>query len=302
MPLQSKLFTIPPDPQLQACLTSDASHITPGASGDHVKKIQIALNELSDGRVFLIIDGKYGPKTAAAVRDYKNAPSRNILGPGQKTADDIVGKRTIQSLDDEMTIFENEDHGEPSLLVSTTSKGAPHDHTKCPGRPLVSSPGRDLRAQHRGTPINPVEGGRRVNIGGEFETQYLNFEDFVTDGPPVNNIMIFAGALIRPLTQTLPSRSVSNLCMRATPITHARMNEGDGQGEREISRITRPGCRFTFATNQGFFEGARPFLLSLGTLIEDITVFDTENPDDKTGLRVVVIIMRGDGRFTSQKP
>jgi len=78
------------------------------------------------------------------------------------------------------------------------------------------------------------------------------------------------------------------------------MNEGDGQGEREISRIARPGCRFTFATPPLFFEGVRLFLLSLGTVIEDTTVFDVNDVNDKDGLRVVVISMRGDGRFTSQ--
>src|SRR5262249_19437505 len=138
-----------------------------------------------------------------------------------------------------------------------------------------------------------------INIGGEGETDYVGFLDFRTDGPPVNSKNIF-GDLSRPITQTLPDRSVSDLCMRSTPITHAK--EGDGQGEREIVRIARPGCRFTFATNTGFFAGASPFLFSIGAVIEDIMVPEEGDPLNfkGNGLRVVVIVMRGDGRFTSQ--
>lgn len=95
MPLQSKLLS--GDPKLEACLLSDPAHITPGSRGDHVKKIQIALNQLSDAG--LEEDGIYGPLTVTAVTDYKNHPSRRILQPYQTTADNIVGKRTIASLD-----------------------------------------------------------------------------------------------------------------------------------------------------------------------------------------------------------
>ena len=42
--LRSKLFTDPPDLRLNACLVRDDAHITPGSRGDHVKRIQIALN------------------------------------------------------------------------------------------------------------------------------------------------------------------------------------------------------------------------------------------------------------------
>jgi hypothetical protein len=98
MPLQSKLLR--GDPKLQACLVSDPAHVTPGSRGDHVGRIQIALNQLSGAA--LHVDGVYGQKTAQAVMDYKNDPSRRILQPFQKTADNIVGKRTIASLDDEM--------------------------------------------------------------------------------------------------------------------------------------------------------------------------------------------------------
>ncbi len=106
MGLVSRLFTDPPDPRLDACLVDDAAHIFEGAIGSHVACIQIALSLLSDGEVFLVIDGNFGPNTAQAVFDFKD--ERDILGPGQVTPDRIVGKRTIKALDDEMEIFENQ--------------------------------------------------------------------------------------------------------------------------------------------------------------------------------------------------
>ncbi len=113
MGLKSLLFTSPvPDPRLEACLVDDAAHIAPGAHGDPVAKIQIALNQLSAGpdreNFNLEVDGSYGAATAAAVKVYKDAPSRRILGPEQLSADNIVGKRTIKSLDDELDVLENE--------------------------------------------------------------------------------------------------------------------------------------------------------------------------------------------------
>lgn len=284
--LISKLFTTPTeDSKLEACLVSDAAHITPGAQGEHVKKIQTALNQLSRGpgreNFNLEIDGLYGPKTSAAVKAYKDNPSRRILQPWQTSADNIVGKRTIKSLDDEMDILENET-SVGSKFVSTTPLGAPHDHTKCPGRPIASSPGRDGRAQHVGTPINPQGFKRKINIGGEGETNYLGFQDFVT------KTNIFNGPPPRPFTETLEEKCASDICMRSTPI--------DRQIRREINRIAISGCRLTVASPPQFLIRPTPFILSLGALLEDITIFDVQDPKD-SGIRVFVIAMRGDGRF-----
>ena len=67
MGLQSKLFR--GDRRLEACLTHDSSHITPGSVGDHVTKIQTALTLLGEPHIVAIeITTKtYGPYTAAAV-------------------------------------------------------------------------------------------------------------------------------------------------------------------------------------------------------------------------------------------
>jgi peptidoglycan hydrolase-like protein with peptidoglycan-binding domain len=101
MPLRSNLFV--ESKELQACLVSDPAHVVPGAVGPHVRKIQIALQDI-DGAV---IDPKeleanrYGPSTAAAVLAFKK--KRKIINRSyQTTADNIVGKMTIAALDNEM--------------------------------------------------------------------------------------------------------------------------------------------------------------------------------------------------------
>ena len=106
MPLRSRLFR--GDPALEACAIQDPAHILSGALGDHVRKIQIALQELDDAK---IDDGElstksYGRSTASAVLAYKTA--RQIINPAYQTKpDDIVGKMTIARLDSEMADREN---------------------------------------------------------------------------------------------------------------------------------------------------------------------------------------------------
>jgi peptidoglycan hydrolase-like protein with peptidoglycan-binding domain len=96
------------DPALEACLVQDSAHVTQGAVGDHVAKIQAALN-LTAG---LEIDPsernlqRYGPSTAAAVLQYKTA--RNIVNLTYQTQpDNIVGKMTIAALDNDMVQLES---------------------------------------------------------------------------------------------------------------------------------------------------------------------------------------------------
>ena len=93
MALQSQLFRN--DPKLEAAAVSDPAHIVPGARGEHVRKIQLALIQLD--RAANAADGIYGPATAAAVLAYKK--KRNIVNRAYQTqADNIVGKMTIDRL------------------------------------------------------------------------------------------------------------------------------------------------------------------------------------------------------------
>jgi peptidoglycan hydrolase-like protein with peptidoglycan-binding domain len=97
MALQSRLFK--GDPKLEAAAVSHPAHITPGARGPHVIKIQQALNEILS--VSLALDGIYGEGTAAAVLQYKRR--RNIVNTSYQTeADNIVGIMTMAALDADM--------------------------------------------------------------------------------------------------------------------------------------------------------------------------------------------------------
>jgi peptidoglycan hydrolase-like protein with peptidoglycan-binding domain len=101
MALQSSLFS--GDRLLEAAASRDADHITLGATGEHVRKIQKALNLF--GGAAIDEDGVYGRQTAAAVLTYKS--ERNIINRSYQTkADDIVGKMTIASLDTEVLVLE----------------------------------------------------------------------------------------------------------------------------------------------------------------------------------------------------
>jgi hypothetical protein len=97
--LQSPLFR--GDPRLEACAVSDPAHVTPGTRGSFVGKIQLALIQCGNAVISPgeISTETYGPTTTAAVRRYKT--QRNILNyMGQ--IDDIVGKKTIASLDSDL--------------------------------------------------------------------------------------------------------------------------------------------------------------------------------------------------------
>lgn len=91
------------DAKLEAAAVSDPAHIVRGARGDHVSKIQTALNRVDNAGIG--IDGSYGSETANAVLRFKQ--KRDIVArPRQQRADDIVGIRTIKALDAEMRQWE----------------------------------------------------------------------------------------------------------------------------------------------------------------------------------------------------
>ncbi|MDQ2979658.1 MAG: hypothetical protein M3R62_10595, partial [Acidobacteriota bacterium] len=96
--------------------TQDSAHVTPGASGDHVAKIQAVVMFLDNA---VIADAevqakRYGPSTAAAVLNFKK--KRRIINPAYQTqADNIVGKMTIRALDDELESRQSPTDAQPSL-------------------------------------------------------------------------------------------------------------------------------------------------------------------------------------------
>ncbi len=89
----------------------DSAHVTRGAQGDHVAKIQGVVMFLDGSTISDVeIESKtYGASTATAVLAYKR--KRKIINKAyQQQADDIVGKMTIKSLDDEL-LSRQADHG-----------------------------------------------------------------------------------------------------------------------------------------------------------------------------------------------
>ena len=92
---------------LEACLVSDPAHIIPGAVGDHVRRIQVALVTLDEADIeeAEVADGRNGPTTTAAILAYKTR--RSIINYAyQRSPDNIVGKMTMASLDREMVAWE----------------------------------------------------------------------------------------------------------------------------------------------------------------------------------------------------
>ena len=105
MPLLSLLLR--DEPRLQNCLVNDAAHVVPGATGRHVgliHKVLLVLEKapISEGELRSAL---YGPTTAAAVLAYKR--KRNIVNRTYQTsADNIVGKMTIASMDHELVLLD----------------------------------------------------------------------------------------------------------------------------------------------------------------------------------------------------
>jgi hypothetical protein len=121
MPLFSQTFK--GDSRLEACLVSDPAHVTQGATGEHVSKIQTALMLLAEPKIDNreLIAKRYGPSTAATVLAYKT--KRRIINPSYQTqADNIVGKMTIAALDKEMLDFERASRQRNFCAGKTTSR------------------------------------------------------------------------------------------------------------------------------------------------------------------------------------
>ena len=128
-------------------------------------KIQTALNLLSEGAgpaQISISMASMGRKLPAAVKKFKDAPQRRILQPWQTSADNIVGKRTIKALDDEMAGVDNKSSRSPasSDLVSSDHFGQPHDHTKCPSPSVdeeIEKNPADKTISRIGTPMKSAQ-------------------------------------------------------------------------------------------------------------------------------------------------
>jgi hypothetical protein len=281
--LVSQLFR--GDDRLRKCLKSPSDHILLGARGDHVGKIQQALIALGAGVISAdeIAAQFYGPSTARAVKKYKGPPRNIINRTYQQAPDDIVGQMTIDRLDVE--IFESEKKP-PSLLVSVKEEGAPHDHVG------FCTPLRLEAGEHKGTPINPQGFGRKINIFGDHETDYLKFEDFSTD---IRFTKRSSGPL-RPITFDpperggLPDNCASDICMRSSPVVDESFTRQTGKPNtfEEIKRIAMPGCRFTYGADNENLRLFQKTVLRLGPVIERVEFKDRDG-GKFTGIVLVIL-------------
>jgi peptidoglycan hydrolase-like protein with peptidoglycan-binding domain len=125
MGLQSQLFG--GVPELEAAAVRNDAHITPGAVGSHVAKIQLALNRVDGATIDPgeLVGQCYGPSTANAVLAYKQ--KRNIINFSyQTTADNIVGIMTITALDQEMLAAEQvTQYSDQTIRCEFTKRGRP---------------------------------------------------------------------------------------------------------------------------------------------------------------------------------
>jgi hypothetical protein len=107
MPLGSTWFR--ENVRLQTSLVSDSAHVVTGDSGDHVSLIQEALQVLDGAEIAPeeMVGRAYGKSTATAVLNFKT--KRDIINHAYQTApDNIVGKMTIRSLDEEVSARERQ--------------------------------------------------------------------------------------------------------------------------------------------------------------------------------------------------
>jgi hypothetical protein len=105
VPLKSKLFQS--DLKLEAASRDNAAHIVPGATGEHVGKLQDALMLLEGVAIdpSEVKAKRYGASTANAVLAYKS--KRDIVNRSyQRTADNIVGIMTMARLDQDIAALE----------------------------------------------------------------------------------------------------------------------------------------------------------------------------------------------------
>lgn len=166
MPLQSQLFR--GDPKLEAAVVSDSAHIVPGARGDHVRKIQMALIQLDGAGI--TPDGIYGPATAAAVLAFKQ--KRNIINRNYQTkVDNIVGKMTMIALDQAMSNAPNpgEDQS-PQVGAAILATLVKMDIALGPRNIYISMPLRVRFESLRAAAALATKGN--LNFGGRIRAEY----------------------------------------------------------------------------------------------------------------------------------
>ena len=150
MPLKSELLR--GNARLEKCSVSHPAHVTPGDVGEHVARIQQAL-QLVDGATFAkdeIAKMRYGSSTADAVLAFKSA--RKIVNFSYQTKpDNVVGIMTIKAIDDELLRLSPEPKPTPARHITKFVPPVairPHERSGIAGNAFASF-----------TPLGPVFDG-----------------------------------------------------------------------------------------------------------------------------------------------
>jgi|APLak6261659120_1056016.scaffolds.fasta_scaffold01413_1 hypothetical protein len=189
MALQSQLFR--GDLALEAAATVDSAHITPGARGPHVEKIQTALNILDNAG--LNVDGAYGPATANAVLNYKK--KRNVINYSYQTSpDNIVGKMTMAKLDEEMQAHETK----PSARIQLIPISPRANRDKAYSRIAFQTSKSKTLVATSATHILPTQ-SITIDIGQQAEVEVKNGDGYeLMMHDPQLNVWKYAALLVVP--------------------------------------------------------------------------------------------------------
>ena len=120
-------------PRLQNCLRSDPDHVKFGDKGDYVVAIQLALMTVDGADIdpIELKDKTFGVSTRQAVVTYKSNPKRKIINfLYEQSVDPIVGKMTIEKLDDDLlgrkaSVDPMIDPNEPTRIAQVLARERP---------------------------------------------------------------------------------------------------------------------------------------------------------------------------------
>jgi peptidoglycan hydrolase-like protein with peptidoglycan-binding domain len=286
MILRCKLFI--GDLALEAVATSNSAHILPGVSGNHVAKIQRALNVLDKAK--LIEDGIYGPATSAAVIGYKE--KRGIINRSyQSQADNIVGVMTIRAIDEEMLT-----RLDPEVVIGTVVL------SRAPARPFSSSfastggavspsssSNTSLRSVVRGNPHTSTHASGTDGMPPSLPPR-KTYSLLVTVDPPLTGtddfieIAVINGSAANGTATVTPAR-----IQRSSNIVVTGMFQTKPGNAGRLQIQARLNGQEIKATSDGFSVCAHP--------INFTSKFHSDVNDGQVGMRVVESFQSDSGSF-----
>ena len=161
MALKSKLFA--GNARLEAAASLDAQHIKFGDRGDHVRKIQLALNMIDS--CGLTTDGIFGPSMQNSVLLFKRA--RNIVGRGfQASPDAIVGVLTITALDDELWTTKEVANPVVVRVIAPTRTGGPGKQHARDNSPLMLATAFSVRDTGGAPTVGDSDNAPQLSMSG----------------------------------------------------------------------------------------------------------------------------------------